>query len=185
MSAIENLPLLPPASLYQRFLAWCIDRVVLLPLSLGVFYVAIGSKNLQLIILLMVVEALYKPTMEKQYGATLGKRATGIRVVSQEGGKGISWNQSLMRFLPWAVSFYVTIFVYIRYFEYPGFAEVQDFEAFTKFMQAHPLSDNTLIAMLNSLPLFSMIWGMTDVLRRAIHDKLAGTVVVVVPKLDD
>jgi uncharacterized RDD family membrane protein YckC len=185
MSVIENLPLLPPASLYQRFLAWCIDRVVLLPLSIGVFYIAISSKNLQFIILLMVVEALYKPITEKVYGATLGKRATNIRVVSQDGGGDISWNQSLMRFLPWAISFYVTIFVYIRYFEYPGFADVHDFGAFTKFMQAHPLSDNTLIGLLNSLPLFSMIWGVSDVLRRAIHDKLAGTVVIAVPKLEE
>jgi len=175
-------PPLPPAGIQNRIIAWCVDRIVLLPFTIGVMNVFVGSKSLPIMVLLLVGEALYKPVTEKLYGQTLGKRVTGIRVVTQEYGGEITWNQSLLRFLPWALSFYATIFVYIRYFEAPGFAEITDWYGMVDFQRNHPMSNSTLVAMLTAMPMFSTIWIFSDVLRRAIHDRIAGTVVISDPR---
>lgn len=151
---------------------------MLFPLSLAIFTIATGSKDIRLVLLILFVEAAYKPVLEKRFGTTLGKRILGLRVISTTGAEAISWNQSFLRFLPWAISYYTTVFVYTRYFQSPGFAEVVEVEAFRDFIYQHPLNESTLVGLLSSMPFFSATWAMTDLLRRTIHDRLAKTVVI-------
>lgn len=145
---------------------------------MGLFYSIIELKSLPFAILMMLGEAAYKPIMEALYGHTLGKKWMKLEVVNQKGFGPISWNQSLLRFLPWAAVFYATVFVIIRHFQAEGFMEVTDMPMYIEFGRKHPLGENMLIAMINYLPLFSVMWVLSDPMRRALHDRLAGTVVV-------
>ena len=127
--------------------------------------------------ILLLVEAIYKPIMEGLYGQTLGKKWMNILVVNQKGFGPISWNQSLLRYLPWAAVFYATVFIIVRHFQADGFMEVDSWPAYIKFGREHPLGENLIIAMINYLPLFSVMWVISDPLKRALHDRVAGTVV--------
>ena len=167
-----------PAPLQRRFIAWLLDRVVLLPLTGGLLYAIVELKSLAFAILMLVAEAAYKPIMEATSGQTLGKKWMNIRVVNQKGFGPISWNQSLFRFLPWAAVFYATVFIIVRHFQADGFMEVDSWPAYIEFGREHPLGENLLIAMINYLPLFSVMWVMSDPMKRALHDRLAGTVVL-------
>ena len=167
-----------PAPLPRRFVAWLLDRIVLLPFSGGLLYAIVELKSLPLALLMMVGEAAYKPVLEGLNGQTLGKKWMNVKVVNQEGFGPISWNQSLLRFLPWAAVFYATVFVIVRHFQADGFLEVDSFPAYIDFSRDHPLGENFFIAVINYLPLFSVMWVMSDPLRRALHDRWAKTVVV-------
>ncbi len=167
-----------PAPLQRRFIAWLLDRVVLLPLTGGLLYGLIEMKSLPFAILMLAAEAAYKPIMEGLSGQTLGKKWMNIEVVNEEGFSPISWNQSLLRFLPWAAIFYATVFIIVRHFQADGFMEVDSWLGYIEFSQKHPLGENIFIAMINYLPLFSVMWVMSDPMRRALHDRLAKTVVV-------
>jgi len=171
-----------PAPLQRRFIAWLLDRIVLLPFTGGLLYAIVEMKSLALAVLMMAAEAAYKPIMEALSGQTLGKRWMNIRVVNEKSSGPISWNQSLLRFLPWAAVFYATVFVIVRHFQADGFLEVDSWTAYLEFSQAHPLGENLLIAMINYLPLFSVMWVISDPMKRALHDRLAGTVVLDRPK---
>ncbi len=74
--------------------------------------------------------------------------------------------------------FFATVFVIIRHFQAEGFMEIDSWPAYIEFGREHPLGENILIAMVNYLPLFSVMWVMSDPTRRALHDRLAGTIVV-------
>ncbi len=173
-----------PAPLQRRFIAWLLDRIVLLPFTGGLLYAIVEMKSMAFAILMMVAEAAYKPIMEAVYGQTLGKKWMNISVVNQKGFTPISWNQSLLRFLPWAAIFYATVFIIVRHFQADGFMEVDSWTAYLEFSQAHPLGENLFIAMINYLPLFSVMWVMSDPMKRALHDRVAGTVVLT-SDLDD
>lgn len=167
-----------PAPLQRRFIAWLLDRAVLLPFSIGLLYAIVEMKSLPFAILMLMAEAAYKPILEALYGQTLGKKWMNIWVVNQKGFGPISWNQSLFRFMPWAAAFYATVFVIFRHFQAEGFMEIDTLEAYIEFSRKHPLGENLLIAMINYLTLFSVMWVISDPMKRALHDRLAGTVVV-------
>lgn len=168
----------PPATLRNRAFAYLLDRLFVLPFSLGLIYIVITFKSLPLALLCIVGEALYKPVLEGLFGHTLGKKLMKIKVVSQDKQAPITFNQSLLRFTPWAISYYAAIFVMIRYFESPDLLTVTTQEEYLAFISKHPLSSNFLIAVLNALWIFSVTWALSDPLRRALHDRLGGTLVV-------
>jgi uncharacterized RDD family membrane protein YckC len=167
-----------PASLRDRGLAWLVDAIIRAPLAYLVFAVAAGSKNLVLALLLLTIREAYKPIMEAVYGYTIGKKVLNIKVVSAEDYSPITWNQSLLRFIPWAIAFYTEVFVTIRLYQSPGFAEVVDLQTYTEFQSNSPLADNFLVGMLGVAWVFSCMWIFSDPLRRALHDYLGRTLVV-------
>jgi uncharacterized RDD family membrane protein YckC len=166
------------ATIRERGIAFLLDRLFVLPFSLGAIYMLIYLKSLPLTLMCIVAEAAYKPILEGIYGYTLGKKVMKIKVVSQKAFAPITWNQSLLRFTPWALAAYAAIFVMIRYFQTPGVLELETFEQFLEFRIKHPLSDSFLIGMINSLWIFSVMWVFSDPMRRALHDRLGKTLVV-------
>jgi len=166
------------ASIRDRGIAFLLDRLFVLPFSLGAIYVLIYLKSLPLVLACIVAEAAYKPALEAVYGYTLGKKVMKIKVVSQLTGGQITWNQSFLRFTPWALAAYAAIFVMIRYFQTPGALELETIEEFLEFRVKHPLSNSFLIGMINSLWIFSVMWVFSDPQRRALHDRLGKTWVV-------
>ncbi len=145
-------------------------------------YVVVYLKSLPLALLCILADALYKPLLEGLYGYTWGKKLMHLRVTDRKSHQKISWNQSFLRYTPWAIAVYASVFVMVRYFQTPELLEVTDVPAYLEFMGSHPLSNNFLIGVLNSAWLFAIMWIFTDPLRQGLHDKLAGTLVVQVPE---
>ena len=180
MQELNVAPPIPlqPSSLRDRGLAWLVDAIIRAPLSLLAFAIAIGSKNLVLVVIILVAREAYKPVMEGMYGHTIGKKVLKIKVVNQQDGAPITWNQSLMRFIPWAIALYTEIFVTVRLFQLPGFADVRDLETYTEFQSNSPLAGNFLVGLLGVAWIFSCMWIFSDPLRRAMHDWFGRTLVV-------
>ncbi|WP_020571085.1 RDD family protein [Neolewinella persica] len=177
----QNTPTEGPknlASIRDRGIAFLLDRLFVLPFSLGAIYVLIYLKSLPLVLACIVAEAAYKPVLEAVYGYTLGKKVMKIKVISQHTHGPITWNQSFLRFTPWALAAYAAIFVMIRYFQTPGALELETIEQFLEFRVNHPLSNSFLIGMINSLWIFSVMWIFSDSQKRALHDRLGKTLVV-------
>ena len=141
---------LPAASLRNRLFAYLLDRLFVLPFSLGMVYVVVYLKSLPLALLCILGDALYKPILEGMYGYTWGKKLMHLKVVNREDQVPITWNQSLLRYTPWAIAVYASIFVMVRYFQTPELMDVTDMQAYIEFMGDHPLSNNFLIVKFQS-----------------------------------
>ena len=166
------------ASPLSRLAAWLVDKAVLLPLGLVYGYGLLVGKELVLAIAGLVLDLAYKVILEKTRGATVGKRLLRLRVQDVKTQRPITWNQSLLRALPWALSFYAYVFLTIRYFQDPAFHEVVTNSQFLEYAAGHPLANSTIISLLMIAPFLSASWVISDRLYRALHDRLGGTVVV-------
>ncbi|SEQ66706.1 RDD family protein [Neolewinella agarilytica] len=170
---------LPYATFVDRLIARIIDvAIVTLPITLVMLYAIAVLRSMPLALLCVVAEAVYKPAFEINSGQTIGKRLRKIKVVNQKDQGEIDANQGLMRFLPWAAIAFTSVFILIRHFQSPDFADVDSIEAYLVFSREHVLGENIIIAIINYLPLFSVMWIFSDPMRRALHDRLGGTVVV-------
>ena len=167
------------ATFFDRLIARIIDvAIISLPLMMLMLYAIVFLRSLPLALACLVAEAIYKPALEVNSGQTIGKRIRKIRVVSQNDKGDIDVNQGMMRFLPWAAIVFASAFTLIRHFQAPEFADVDSIESYLLFSREHVLGENFIIAMINYLPLFSVMWIFSDPMRRALHDRIAGTVVV-------
>lgn len=155
------------ASFTVRAAARVIDLFVLFPISALAAYFTLFEPSLSIVLLLALLDAAYKPIMESVYGWTIGKRVMKLKVISQYDLGPIDFNQSLMRFLPWALVFCVTVFLNTRYFQDPNFTEIEDLETYLQFLQDHPLSQNFFVGVIQYLPLFSAMFVFSDPFRRA------------------
>lgn len=169
----------PYASFTNRALARVADiGLVSLPLSALALIAIVLLRSLPIAILCIVLDAAYKPIMEAKYGWTLGKKWRKIKVISQESGGLMDINQSLNRFLPWAIAYFASIFVYTRHFQDPAFAEVTDLEQYLEFATNHVLNGNFFVSLANNLTIFSAVWMFSDPFKRTLHDRFAKTIVV-------
>lgn len=152
--------------------------LVWVPLNGLALIAMIFWRSLPIAIGLLLLEAVYKPFMEARWGATLGKKWLKMKVVDQSTGAFMTINQSLFRFLPWAISVFASIFVYIRYFQDPTFGEVLTLEDYVEFANGHVLNESFLLSILTNLTIFSAVWMFSDPMLRALHDRIANTVVL-------
>lgn len=169
----------PYATIPRRAFARVIDfGLVSVPLNALALMAIVFYRSLPLAIGLLLLEAAYKPLTESRWGYTLGKKWMKMKVVDQATGEKMDMNQSLLRFLPWAVSVFITIFVYTRHFQAPAFAEVTDLLQYAEFAREHVLGNSFLISLLSNMTIFSAVWMFSDPMVRALHDRIAKTVVV-------
>ena len=179
--AINDLPdptTVPTAGFVPRLGAALIDMAILGPTSYGLYYFMKVQPNIYLIVLIWLVNVLYKPVLESVLGYTVGKGILRLRVVDRGTNRNISFEQSLLRYLPWAVAQFVTLFVYVRFFQSAQLAEVADYMSFTRTLATFPLNENFFITTGNSFPVFSSVWLLTDPWNRALHDRWAQTFVI-------
>ena len=166
------------APVWRRFVAWLIDSVIISVFTAATLYVLIVHRSLAGAITIAVLEGLYKPMMEARFGWTIGKRLLKIQVIDAVTGRGIDLNQSLMRYLPWATTVFVGIWVLDQYLKDPAFAEVLTMDDYFPYLRNSDWGENTYLGIIRQLPVFSSVWMVGDQLRQGIHDKLAGTLVV-------
>ena len=105
------------AGVWVRFLSTLIDSIIIGAVSGGINTVAAAMHNSSVISILAVTigtcsisTLLYFTVMEATQGATLGKKALGLRVVKIDGSSPIGWSASIIRNL---VRIIDALFVYL------------------------------------------------------------------------
>jgi uncharacterized RDD family membrane protein YckC len=170
------------ATFWQRFAAMWIDFFVLLPFGLLNLWGQAVSKPLAISLVLPIAAyfSAYHIYCHGRFGQTIGKRIMGIRVVRLN-GESIGWREAWMRSSVdlvfaclWAVSSFVALSA-ISDTDYYGIGWRQRTHA---LMALHPV-------WLRWTQPANTIWVWSEVVvmlfnteRRAIHDFIAGTVVV-------
>ena len=182
--AYQDLPdpiTVPTAGFLPRVAAYLVDQFVLFPLLLGIYFFTVKQPLLPAIVVMWVIQTLYKPLTEWYFGRTLGKALIRLRVVDRGTNRRPSLNQSFVRFLPFAVAAFASLFVAIRIFQSPEVTEVAGLSDYGYFLRSFPLNQDFLISTLNNFPVFSAVWMIMDPWSRALHDRWAQTFVIRIP----
>ena len=160
-----------------RFLALLIDSLLAIPFSILIMALSgfTGSSKVSFILTVALTAApvIYIILMHAYFGQTLGKMAMKVKVLDIS-ERPITFAQAVIRSLPQLLPVFITASMLIQ----------------TMFEQMEPRPSNefttetfsTLLAIANFLYLF---WTIGDIIsalltekKRALHDFLAGTVVV-------
>jgi uncharacterized RDD family membrane protein YckC len=157
-----------------RFVAGLLDGLVFVPLvALDLYFSSPGRSRLVLIAWAVLVRSapwIYSVALHTLYGQTLGKRATGVKVLDVSETRLPSLGQSLLRdigdIIPTAVG--------LAYFIY--FVATQSYTHGAGELSGLPGQ----IIRYSGLAWFllEIITMFTNSKRRAFHDLIAGTVVV-------
>lgn len=165
------------AGFWTRFGAAFIDGLILIPLSLSYFLVLIDPSLIWVVLLCVLLTFIYKPFLEARNGATWGKQALGIKVLTVEGEKATTAHILKRYLLPFGYSNLVGFFGILT------FALAMDENAnynVTNLMTAmQGTMLNNVLSGIGSL--LSLIFGISiavDKMSRGIHDKIGGTMVV-------
>ena len=158
------------AGFWIRVGAAIIDSLVLLPIaSIEIF----NKTNLDSYSVLFVTTALsmlYKPYLEFKGGATIGKKALGLRVVNEE-YEGITMDQSVLRSMPWLIQSLIATMVSIQYY--------QGDERVSSFLDLATLQQEGYWIELNAMYSFVFIVIILVVIfdkqKQGLHDKIAKT----------
>ncbi len=167
------------AGLWIRLGAAVIDTLVLIPIIGLSMYNQFDIKSLTLLYVLTVLSALYKPLMEWRFGATLGKMACKIKVVNED-LKPISIDQSFGRYAPWAISVVIQLLVATQIFMDPGFKAADTFIEIGVIAQNSPL--NNVSSIYNLIFFIIVGWLIVDKKKQGVHDKIAKTFCIKIPK---
>ena len=168
----------PTVGLLPRFAAWFVDQVLLLVVLLPTYYFMVVKPNLTAVVLLWGVQFLYKPLLEARLGGTLGKLLLRLRVVDRGTYRRVSVNQSFVRYLPFAVSQFASLFVLIRMFSSAELAEISGLQAYVNYSTYYPLNQSFFVNLCNNFPVFSSVWMIMDPWNRSLHDRWAQTFVI-------
>lgn len=162
------------AGFWIRVGASIVDILVMIPLIGLSFYILLVLKSLPLIIITTIITAAYKPLMEYQYGATLGKMAVGVKVINEDGGL-LTPNQAIIRYMPWLIGNIVNLLVLVEVFAAPGFEEVEGFMEYNMFVAQNPSTLTSISSAVGLLVLVSVIFLLFNKQKQALHDKWANT----------
>ena len=165
----------------QRLGATILDTLILAPVSFGLTYLNITTwKSSVILIIITLAGIAYKPIMEAVYGATLGKMIVNLKVTNLQ-FETASTGEILLRNVFHIAPSLITLVFNIQVFNDPGFASVSGFGEYSVFIQRIPVLQyiswaTSLITIIDAIVL------LADQQRRSLHDKIAGTVVIVSPK---
>lgn len=162
------------AGFWIRVGASIVDILVMIPFVGLSFYILLVLKSLPLIMVLTLIMAAYKPLMEYQYGATLGKMAVGIKVMNENGGL-LTPNQAIIRYSPWLIGNIVNTLLLVELFGLSGFDEIEGVMEYFTFVSQNPSTFSSLSSVASLLVLISVLVLLFNKQKQALHDKLAKT----------
>ena len=166
----------------QRLAAYIIDFFVLLPLLLLHMWVGNSSKSSALFftIALSTAGSAYSIYCHGRYGQTIGKRAIGLRVV-QLTGEPITWRMAWLRIsVDLGFSCFATVgsFIALQSIKDSAYYGVSWMDQTRNLMSLRPQWCGW-VANLGQVWIWSdLITMIVNPKRRAIHDFIAGTVVI-------
>ncbi|HMS67351.1 MAG TPA: RDD family protein [Saprospiraceae bacterium] len=155
-----------------RFGASLIDFCAMIPLVGISIYNTYFLKNLPLALVIGILLMCYKPFMEFQYGATLGKMAVKLKVVNLDFEK-ITLSQSITRYIPWLGGSLLSLATTYLLFQNPEFKETTDFMAIA-LIQGE-LMPQWINYAVNSITLISALVIIFNKNKQGLHDMLADT----------
>ena len=179
----DNEPLFPEADIvfakfWVRFGAMLIDGLVTVMIILPVTYFnVIQWKTPWIYILTSLLTIIYKPFMEYQYGATLGKMAVGIMVVGHQFQK-VTLKEEIRR-----VSFYIVPNIIqqvltLKFYFSGQLNSIQHYKDYNDYI----VSTNPALYILNIivfvLLVIDTITFFSNDQNRSLHDLYAGTYVI-------
>ncbi|MEM9928612.1 MAG: RDD family protein [Bacteroidota bacterium] len=171
------------ANFGPRLGAALLDFLCLLPIVGASTYFTIFSPNFTGVLVVTLASMLYKPVMEKVYGATLGKIFLKLKVVAKE-GLPLSWSQAWMRYLPWLVGGIFNLYMAKLVFDLPVMEDVSGFMEYTMAMQEAQADGaisptlSILQSVIGFIPIISAFFILGNNRRQAAHDILAETYVI-------
>ena len=174
------------AGFWPRLAANLVDALVLLPLVAFVYGSRSQSVYLRAGLPLTLISAAYPIVMHALYGQTLGKMVARVRVVTVD-AEPIGWKHAVARSAIEVALALVSQFAVLSAVQHmPAAAWNQDFAALSKAIRAMEPGWGHLASTLAAL------WSMSELAvlltnhkRRALHDFIAGTVVVNLPRRDE
>ena len=179
----DNEPLFPEADIvfakfWVRFGAMLIDGLVIIVIVLpATYFNVIQWKSPWIYILTSILTVIYKPYMEYQYGATLGKMAVGIKVVGHQFQK-VTLKEELRR-----VSFYIVPNIIqqvltLKFYFSGQLNSIQHYKDYNDYI----VSTNPALYILNIivfvLLIIDTITFFSNDQNRSLHDLYAGTYVI-------
>ncbi len=182
--SLENdEPMFPEADIvfakfWTRFGAMLIDGLITIIIILPVTYFNVIQWKIPWVyIVTSLLTIVYKPFMEYEYGATLGKMAVGIKVVGHQFQK-VTLKEELRR-----VSFYIVpniiqqVLTLNFYFSHQ-LDSIQHYKDYNDYI----VNSNPALYILNIIVIFLLIVDTITFLsnpqNRSLHDLYAGTYVI-------
>jgi len=116
---------------------------------------------------------VYSVTCHAYWGQTIGKRCVGVKLVRNDDESPIGWKQAFLRDSPYivlvALSMVVAGYYWILFFT-------------GRYTDAHweeyQMVDDALVKIIYFWALIEFVTMLTNSKRRAVHDWIAGTVVI-------
>jgi uncharacterized RDD family membrane protein YckC len=165
---------------WSRLGANLLDGLIIIPFSLAILF--INSFNIYIYIFTIIPNLLfafwYHVFLTKKYGGTPGKLIVGIKIIKIDSSP-IGWKESFLRYI---VTLFLSLVTII-------FIVTAIFSADTEiYNNLNWLQKNTYLANLakiNGINIITNIWFWSELIvllfnkrKRAIHDFIAGTVVI-------
>jgi uncharacterized RDD family membrane protein YckC len=152
----------------SRFWAALIDGLIFLPLGLLEDFVLLPTENkfgfMVWIIFNILLSCAYSVLLHAKYGQTLGKMVMKVKIVDDSETKPITLEQAFMRdIVGIAIMAIAIIYLFIKF---------ADIEVIEKGY------DDFLIPWAFSWTAIELVTMLANSKRRAVHDFIAGTVVV-------
>lgn len=161
---------------WPRFFTLWVDDVVLWPIAfLGAFDHALNSRPALLLASVLIQQTLvwgYSVCMHARFGQTVGKMACNIKIVDAKTEQPITFRQALMRDIVPIVG----IVVFLAAGGWTVFGEHSNAKAAKSIVDNMPWS--TLAWIDVGWFLLEVITMFSNDKRRALHDFIAGTVVI-------
>ena len=171
-----------PAGFWIRVAASLLDGVVFIPLIALTFVNLFYWQNFVIAVAIAIPGFIYKPFMESQFGATVGKMICKIRVLNDDGAK-LSFGKAYVRFIPNFFSATTELIKTIILFALIDLSSGGTYlEIIQKAAQEPTFSVVNLLS--NIIGLFILIDCLFVAFterKRAIHDMMAGSYCVYKP----
>lgn len=163
------------AGFWIRFLASIIDSFALIPITLLNLYNLYFLKNIPLELFITLIAIVYKPFMEAKYGATLGKMALKIKVLNSD-NKSIEIKHALLRYIPWVVGIFISLYSSYILFNNPDFLITKGWTE-SSLIQAELIPKWLTYINSFTMIIFGVFIAFTTK-KQGLHDFIANTVVV-------
>jgi uncharacterized RDD family membrane protein YckC len=160
-----------------RLVALIIDGIALAPITFGLMYANIVSfKSPGILVLGTLIGVAYKPFMEYQYGATLGKMALNLKVVTPDLSKA-DLKSAILRNV-----FYFTPTLIALLFTLPVFFDgsLEDVDGYMEYsaMLGQVIAVQVVNVLGGIISIIDAIVLASDSSKRSIHDRLGNTLVI-------
>jgi uncharacterized RDD family membrane protein YckC len=159
-------------TLADRVGAYILDGLFLIPLMFGINYLLMGNAETgpQFVVdvLATLTWGLYMIIAQAWFGTTLGKKILNLKVIKLEKPEAIGFKKAVTRELIWIVPYFIVFLVYVLFNDPMKNIDFMDSLDYNLYLM--------IVSVLGMIVKFISV--SRDPMRRGIHDKWSGSVVV-------